>query len=504
WTERQNVVKSVFNQSWQAYKRDAWGFDIYHPVSHTGENMGPEPLGWIIVDALDTLAVMNLTEEVSLATKWIEQELDYNMDYEVNLFETTIRMLGGLLGGYYLTGQPSLLTKAVDLADRLVDGNVFDTPSGLPMATVNLRTGQGRKSHTDFGSSSTAEVATLQLEFRYLSKLTGNDKYKLAVDHIMTVLESQNRLNPEREGLVPIFIDVDKGQYRGQNIRLGSRGDSYYEYLLKQYLQTNCTESFYKTMYDESVRGIQNHLLGHTAISHNLYLGERPHGIKGELSNKMDHLVCFMGGLLALGATEGRSLAEARTDSNFWTLSKEVEIEIAEKLTQTCVKMYENTGSGLAPEIAFFNDDNDTGKPLCGVSALRQFDLQRFGYDCLKDDLYIKPADAHNLQRPETVESLFVLWRITGKDIYREWGWEIFTRFREWTEVKGDETFDINGFTSLQDVNSVPPKQRDNMESFWLAETLKYFYLLFEEDETAKDAVDLKKIVFNTEAHILP
>jgi hypothetical protein len=112
-----------------------------------------------------------------------------------------------------------------------------------------------------------------------------------------------------------------------------------------------------------------------------------------------------------------------------------------------------------------------------------------------KKDLIVKSADAHNLQRPETVESLFYMWRITHDDIYREWGWEMFESFLIHTAVdhKG-------GYTSINDVNSVPTSARDNMESFWLAETLKYFYLLFGDDEV----LPLDKVVFNTEAHAFP
>ncbi|KAG9810694.1 endoplasmic reticulum mannosyl-oligosaccharide 1,2-alpha-mannosidase, partial [Aureobasidium melanogenum] len=112
-----------------------------------------------------------------------------------------------------------------------------------------------------------------------------------------------------------------------------------------------------------------------------------------------------------------------------------------------------------------------------------------------KKDLIIKGADSHNLQRPETVESLFYMWRITGDDMYREWGWEMFESFVKHTAVEHN-----GGYTSINDVTSVPTTARDNMESFWLAETLKYFYLLF----GPNDVLPLDKVVFNTEAHAFP
>ena len=69
----------------------------------------------------------------------------------------------------------------------------------------------------------------------------------------------------------------------------------------------------------------------------------------------------------------------------------------------------------------------------------------------------------HNIQRPETVESLFILWRITGDVKYREWGWKIFEAFEKWGKVDNG-----GGYTSLNDVTQIPPPKRDSMESFWL------------------------------------
>ena len=80
-----------------------------------------------------------------------------------------------------------------------------------------------------------------------------------------------------------------------------------------------------------------------------------------------------------------------------------------------------------------------------------------------KKDYIVKPLDAHNLQRPETVESLFMMYRITNDPIYREWGWKIFKAFQKYGILE-----DGQGYTSLDNVNAVPPSRRDNMESFWL------------------------------------
>lgn len=201
--------------------------------------MVPGGLGWIIVDSLDTLILMNLTSRLSHARDWLSTSLNYEKDNEVNTFETTIRMLGGLLSAHYLSttypdmapltddnvgapGEDLYLEKATDLADRLL--GAFTSASGIPFASVNLKTLNGIPSHLDGGASSTAEAASLQLELKYLAHLTGEKNYWDKAEKAIEVIDG----NGAQDGLVPIFINADSGKFRGQNIRLGSRGDSYY------------------------------------------------------------------------------------------------------------------------------------------------------------------------------------------------------------------------------------------------------------------------------------
>jgi hypothetical protein len=193
--------------------------------------MSPKGLGWMIVDSLDTMMIMNLTSQLSDARIWLHRKLDYDQDQDVNTFETTIRMLGGLLSAHYLsTRLPAVssrrdhiyLSKAVDLADRLL--GAYDSPSGIPYASIHLATRRGLISHADGGASSTAEATTLQLEMKYLSNLTGNDVYWRKAEKVMQVVDDIN----VPDGLVPIFIAPHSGKFTTREIRLGSRGDSYY------------------------------------------------------------------------------------------------------------------------------------------------------------------------------------------------------------------------------------------------------------------------------------
>lgn len=196
-------------------------------------------MGLIIVDSLDTLMLMNLTSQVQEARKWVQNSLHYDQNQPVNTYETTIRMLGGLLSAQHLSttypnlaplseddegspGEDLYLEKASELADRLL--GAFDSPSGIPYANLNLNTSLGVLSSTDNGASSTAEAGTVQLEFKYLAKLTGEANYWEKAEKIMQVLEG----NDVEDGLVPTFVFADTGKFMGQNIRIGSGGDSYY------------------------------------------------------------------------------------------------------------------------------------------------------------------------------------------------------------------------------------------------------------------------------------
>lgn len=207
------------------------GMDEYHPVSKTSSNMSPNGLGWIIVDSIDTMMIMNLTRPLHDVQKWIRNSLSYDQDQDVNTFETTIRMLGGLLSAHYLSGRLDhmsfrgdsvYLSKAIDLAERLLPA--FESKSGIPYSSVHLGKKIGIPSHADGGSASIAEAATVQLEMKYLAYLTNNETYWRKAERVMKVLDD----NKMESGLLPIFIHTETGKFTTSEIRLGSRGDSYY------------------------------------------------------------------------------------------------------------------------------------------------------------------------------------------------------------------------------------------------------------------------------------
>ncbi|XP_077005071.1 endoplasmic reticulum mannosyl-oligosaccharide 1,2-alpha-mannosidase isoform X2 [Tamandua tetradactyla] len=389
--------------------------------------------------------------EFEEAKEWVSQKLDFEKDVDVNLFESTIRILGSLLSTYHLSGDSLFLKKAEDLGNRLMPA--FRTPSKIPYSDVNIGTGIAHPPRWT-SDSTVAEVTSIQLEFRELSRLTGVKKFQEAVQEVTRHVHS---LSGKKDGLVPMFISTHSGLFTHLGVfTLGARADSYYEYLLKQWIQGGKTETQLLEDYMEAVEGIKKHLLQQSQPSRLTFVGELAHG---QFSPKMDHLVCFLPGTLALGAHHGLPADH---------------MELAKALMETCYQMNRQMETGLSPEIVHFNI----------YPQGRQKDVE------------VKPADRHNLLRPETVESLFYLYRLTGDPKYQDWGWKILQSFNTHTRIPS------GGYSSISNVrNPRKPEPRDKMESFFLGETLKYLYLLFSDDT---EYLSLDSFVFNTEAHPLP
>ncbi|AQK45941.1 Mannosyl-oligosaccharide 12-alpha-mannosidase MNS1 [Zea mays] len=224
-------------------------------------------------------------------------------------------------------------------------------------------------------------------------------------------------------------------------------GDSFYEYLLKVWIQGNKTEhvKHYRQMWETSMEGLLS-LTKKTTPSNYYYICEKN---GGSLSDKMDELACFAPGMLALGA------------SGYGPEKSEQIMNMAKELARTCYNFYQTTPTKLAGENYFFHAGQD-----------------------------MSVGTSWNILRPETVESLMYLWRLTGNTTYQDWGWDIFQAFEKNSRVE-------SGYVGLRDVNT---GEKDNMmQSFFLAETLKYLYLLF----SPPSVISFDEWVFNTEAHPL-
>jgi hypothetical protein len=240
-------VKAEFLHAWNGYKKYAWGHDDLKPLSKTYHDWYAEPLLMTPVDAMDTMMLMGLKDEFADTHHYVVDHLTFDKDISVQNFEITIRLLGGLLTNYQLTGDKKFLALAEDLGNRLLP--VFDSPTGMPYRYVNLRT----KAVKD-PVSNPAETGTLLIEFGTLSKLTGRpvfyDKAKRAL------VETFKRRSSI--GLVGEWINVETGRWTNTDSHISGAIDSYYEYLLKCSLLFGDQDC--KGMWQQSAMAIDKYL----------------------------------------------------------------------------------------------------------------------------------------------------------------------------------------------------------------------------------------------------
>jgi mannosyl-oligosaccharide alpha-1,2-mannosidase len=223
WAALGADVKAEFKWAWDHYVDRAWGKDEINPVSGTSQSFFIEgrDLGLSLVEALDTLWIMELDAEFQAGIDWVKANLDFDVDGDAQVFETNIRLVGGLLSAHLASGDSVLLDKARDLADRLM--KAFDaSPHGLPYRYVNLRTGAVRDPETNL-----AEIGTYITEFGLLSQLTGDPRYHAAAKRAM--LHALNMRSPI--GLMAANIHAETGRFTSRNASIDVYADSFYEYL---------------------------------------------------------------------------------------------------------------------------------------------------------------------------------------------------------------------------------------------------------------------------------
>ncbi|MBX3478448.1 MAG: glycoside hydrolase family 47 protein [Brevundimonas sp.] len=223
WDALAQDVRSEFQWAWRHYRQKAWGRDEINPVSGTSRSFFIEghDLGLSLVEALDTLWLMELDEEFQEGVDWVKSNLDFDIDGSSQVFETNIRLVGGLVSAHLASGDPVLLDKARDLADRLM--KAFDaSPHGLPYRYVNLKTGAVRDPETNL-----AEIGTYATEFGVLGRLVGDDRYYAAAKRAMKhALDRRSDL-----GLMAANIHAETGEFISRNASIDVYADSFYEYL---------------------------------------------------------------------------------------------------------------------------------------------------------------------------------------------------------------------------------------------------------------------------------
>lgn len=424
-------VKAEFLHAWNGYKTNCWGHDDLKPLTKTCRDWYGTPVFMTAVDSLDSLYLLGFKREADETREYIAKNLTFDKDISVQNFEVTIRILGGLLSSYQITGDKRLLDLADDLGKRLLP--VFDSPTGMPYRFVNLKTGKARGE-----ISNPAETGTLLIEFGTLSKLTGKPIYFEKAKRAL--VETYKRRSPI--GLVGTNINVETGKWTNADSHISAEIDSYYEYLLKAAILFDDKEC--REMWEDSISKI------HT------YLAD-----EGEALSKKNVArgAVFTGGLWYGHAdmnTGKRTAATTGALDAFFpaVLALDGDINRAKMLQDSMFAMW--MANGIEPE----EYDYVTGKTIEAAYPLR----------------------------PEIVESTYYLYQYTKDAKYLAMGKQMFDDLVRYCRT------DV-AYAGLKSV--VTKEKADYMHSFFFAETLKYFYLLFAPERT----LDLKKVVFNTEAH---
>jgi len=441
-------VREMFQHAYNSYLEHAYPYDELRPLSCDGvDTWGSYSL--TLIDALDTLAVMGNYSEFRRVYSIIEKRTDFDANINVSVFETNIRIVGGLLAAHLVArragvevgpGWPCsgpLLALAEDAAQRLLPA--FDTPTGMPYGTVNLRHGvpEGETPVT-----CTAGVGTFIVEFGALSRLTGNPVYEQAAMRAMRALwKARSDI-----GLLGNHIDVVKGRWTALEAGIGAGVDSYYEYLVKGSALLGRPELM--RMWDKGRAAVEEYL---TKDDWHFWVSMK----NGQVTMPLfQNLEAFWPGLLSMVGDNEAALKSLHNYHQVW-------------------KQY-----GFTPE--FYNVAQG------GVAA------QREGFPL----------------RPELIESIMYLYRATGDSWLLEAGLDILRSIQHSTRTPC-------GYATVKNVRD--HSLADRMESFFLAETTKYLYLLFDPNNflhnkgntaevvkvegQGRCMLDAGGYIFNTEAH---
>ncbi len=421
-------VKAEFIHAWTGYKKYAWGHDDLKPLSKTHKDWYAQPLLMTPVDSLDTMILMGLDEEAAATRAYILDNLSFDKDIDVQNFEITIRLLGGLITNYQLTNDKRFLNLAEDLGRRLLP--VFESPTGMPYRYVNLKTGKVRNP-----VSNPAETGTLLLEFGALSKLTRNpiyyDKAKRAL------VETYNRRS--KIGLVGEWINVETGQWTNTDSHVSGAIDSYYEYLLK------CSVLFgdrdCKRMWADSIGAINKYLADEikTEYGVELWYGHADMNTGARTDSTYGALDAFFPAVLALSGDLTRAKRLQESSFTMWNHAG-IEPEVFDYRA----KRIKSPGYPLRPEIVestyyLYHYTKDVRYLRMGEQLWRDFVKHcrtDEGYAALKSVVTKEKADSMQsflfaetfkyfyllFAPPETLDFKNVIFNTEAHPIRRTWG----------------------------------------------------------------------------------
>uniref|UniRef100_A0A667WXG5 alpha-1,2-Mannosidase n=1 Tax=Myripristis murdjan TaxID=586833 RepID=A0A667WXG5_9TELE len=470
-----DMAREMFYFGYDNYMKYAFPDDELNPIDCEGR--GPDILNpsninindvlgnysLTLIDTLDTLLVLGNVTEFHRAVRLVIDTVSFDKDSTVQVFEANIRILGSLISAHILLTDPKhpfgkvglegydneLLHLAHDLAVRLLPA-FENTSTGIPYPRVNLKTGVPPDS---INETCTAGAGSLLVEFGILSRLIGDSTFEWVARRAVRALWN---LRSNETGLLGNVVNIQTGQWVGKQSGLGAGMDSFYEYLLKSYILFGEKEDF--RMFQAAYESIQNHLR-RGRESCNEGEGDPPlyvnvNMFNGQIMNTwIDSLQAFFPGLQVL--------------------SGDVENAI-------CLH-------------AFY------------YAIWRRFGAlpERFNWQLQAPDVLFYPL------RPELVESTYLLYQATKNPFYLHVGMDILQSLEKNAKVRyASHTYYLElscvicrcGYATLHHV--VDKSKEDRMESFFLSETCKYLYLLFDEDNPLHKSEN--KYIFTTEGHVVP
>ncbi|GMR45506.1 hypothetical protein PMAYCL1PPCAC_15701, partial [Pristionchus mayeri] len=453
-------AREMFYFGYDNYMRWAWPADELDPIHCTGrghDHARPDNINindvlgdysLTLVDTLDTLAVMGDESSFKQAVRLVTNTVSFDRNTTVQVFETTIRMMGSLLSAHLIASDETrllgdffmpdyegeLLDLARDLAVRLMPA--FEgTATGIPYPRVNLQRGvlPGTINET-----CTAGAGSLILEFGLLSKLTDDPIYASLARRINGKLW---KMRNEQTGLLGNVVDIQSGTWTGHVSGLGAGLDSFYEYMLKAFIMFGEEEDLH--MFNEAYAAIQSNMRRGRVSCTGTTRGEHPIYVN-------------------VDARDGST-------ANSWIDA----LQAAFPAVQT-----------LAGDV-----EEAICHHLLYYGIWKKFGVLPERYNWLQK----APDVAFYPLRPELAESTYHLYRATRNPYYLHVGAEILESIDEITRVQC-------GFATVHDVRT--RGLEDRMESFFLSETMKYLYLLF--DELNPVNVHSERLIFSTEGHIFP
>lgn len=461
---RLQAVRDGFERCWTAYKKHAWGHDELAPLSG-GARDGFGGWGASLVDNLDNLWIMGFKSEFEEAIKTaMDLDLSKATTDTINVFETTIRHLGGFLSAYDVSGDKRCLEMAKRFGEMLLVP--FDTPNHMPITRWKPQEALKGPQVAD-ENVLVAEIGSLTMEFTRLSQLTGDMRWFDAVDRIANLFDEQQD-RTILPGMWPVTVNGKEADFTQDSLfTLSAMSDSLYEYFPKMHALLGGTDPKYKKMYDASMT---------TAIKYNLWRPMTPENAdilisgsvrktgkirEGELDTQGQHLVCFAGGMFGLG---GKLFDNAN------------HVDIGRKITDGCIYTYQALPLGIMPEVFRM--------AACESKSGCPFDEAKWHAAILKENPeatdaetviskktlpkgFTDLADRRYILRPEAIESVFLLYRMTGDPALQDAAWNMFESIMNVTKTPLANAAVADVTYTHKDLAEGQVIQMDSMESFW-------------------------------------